>query len=322
MRKRPEALETVRLILEILKRIPKGSKISARELHGQLLSAGLDRDLRTIQRQLQFLSENYDIECDSSSQPYGYRWKPESRGLAAPALTEQESLLLALAHEHLAYQLPASLLNSMGSLFSQAEKKLRTGERAGRERAWLGKVRVVSTSQPLLPPKIAPDVFEAVSQALYDDRWLEVDYVNAARKHRQAKVMPLGLAQQGPRLYLVCRFEGFENERSLALHRIRAARATTLPFDRPKEFNLKRYDDDGRFGFGEGERIRLSFSIARAAGVHLLETPLSKDQEVIDCGETLKVSATVVNSAQLRWWLRGFGKAVSDVAGVALEAAE
>ena len=74
------------------------------------------------------------------------------------------------------------------------------------------------------------------------------------------------LAQQGPRLYLVCRFDGYDNERSLALNRISSAAVSTLGFERPKDFDLQKYDADGRFGFGEGKRISLKFRIKRAAG--------------------------------------------------------
>ena len=184
---------------------------------------------------------------------------------------------------------------------------------ARREREWLAKVRVVSTTQPLLPPKIRPGVFEAVSNALYANRWLRVDYRNAAGKEVKAEVMPLGLAQQGPRLYLVCRFRGFDNERSLAVHRLVSAEVTESTFVRPKDFDLQRYDDDGRFGFGEGKRIRLSFRIDKEAGVHLLESPLSADQAIIDLDTQFEIRATVAETAQLKWWLRGFGDQVSHV---------
>jgi predicted DNA-binding transcriptional regulator YafY len=125
--------------------------------------------------------------------------------------------------------------------------------------------------------------------------------------------MPLGLAQQGPRLYLVCRFPDYDNERSLALHRITSARATAREFERPKEFDLQKYDNDGRFGFGEGKQIRLTFRITKAAGQHLLESPLSLDQQVVELEDHYEISATVVDSARLQWWLRGFGDAVRDV---------
>ena len=116
--------------------------------------------------------------------------------------------------------LPAKLMKSMDGFFTQARSQLGGKDTSKREREWLEKVRVVSTSQPLLPPKIDPTVFDQVSNALYGNQWLEVDYKNAAGKRTSTRVMPLGLAQQGPRMYLVCRFDGYDNERSLALHRI------------------------------------------------------------------------------------------------------
>lgn len=203
----------------------------------------------------------------------------------------------------------------MEGFFTQARKNLGAGGNGSQlEREWPKKVRVVATSQPLLPPKIALDVFEVVSDALYNNRWLTLDYRNAAGEQRKIDVMPLGLAQQGPRLYLVCRYRGYENERSLALHRILSAEMSTLSFARPTEFDLQRYDDDGRFGFGEGERVTLTFCIDRSAGLHLLETPLSKDQKVTELmGDRLEITATVVDSLMLDWWLRGFGAAVSEI---------
>ncbi len=309
MAKRPDTKQTVFLALELLKRIPRARKISAKELHEQL-PADLARDLRTVQRQLDMLADAFDIERDESSKPYGYRWKERAGGLSLPSLTEQESLLLALAEEQLRALLPASLMKSLSGFFLQARRRLNLpGEGSRPEREWLGKVRVVRETQPLLPPKVSLEVFETVSNALYLDRWLALEYVNAGGKPSKGNVMPLGLAQQGPRLYLVARFEAFENERSLAIHRITKAVAGAR-FSRPRSFDLKNYDDDGRFGFGEGRRIRLTFRIRKGEGRHLLESPLSLDQEVTEHSDAFEISATVVESLQLTWWLRGFGEAV------------
>lgn len=224
-----------------------------------------------------------------------------------------------LAEQQLSSLLPAKLMKSMEGFFTQARSQLGDKASTQREREWLQKVRVVSTSQPLLPPKIDPSVFDQVSNALYGNQWLEVDYKNAAGKRTTARVMPLGLAQQGPRMYLVCRFDGYDNERSLALHRILSARASNLTFERPKEFDLKQYDDDGRFGYGEGEHVRLTFRIEKEAGQHLLESPLSVDQQVVELDDAYKITATVVHSEMLEWWLRGFGPAVSSVTKFSLQ---
>ena len=310
MSKRPDTRETVLLALELLKRIPRNRKVSARELHEQL-PEHLGRDLRTVQRQLDMLSDAFDIERDDSSKPYGYRWKERTAGMAMPMLTEQESLVLALAEAHLRNLLPANVMRSMSGFFSQASRQLTVNGKGQREKEWMGKVRVVSTSQPLLAPKLAQGVFEVVSDALFWNRWLILDYRNAANQRSTITVMPLGLAQQGPRLYLVCRYQGFENERSLALHRIGKAEVTAETFERPKDFRLDQYDDDGRFAFGEGKRISLVFRIDAGAGQHLLESPLAVDQQVQKTANGFEISATVVESDQLRWWLRGFGSAVT-----------
>ena len=71
---------------------------------------------------------------------------------------------------------------------------------------------------------------------------------------------------------------------------------------------MAQYDDDDRFGFGSGKTIKLIFRIDKASGLFLTESRLSEDQGVVDLGEQLEFTATVVESARLVWWLRGFGK--------------
>lgn len=313
MSKRSDTKETVLLALELMRRIPRGRKVTAKELHEQLADTAMERDLRTVQRQLEMLSEHFEIERDDRNKPYGYRWKERAKGLALPMLTEQESLLLTLAEQHLRSLLPASLMKSMEDFFVQARTNLGPYTNAKREREWLKKIRVVSTTQPLLPPTIKLGVFEQVSNALYSNQWLAVDYENTTGKRTKADVMPLGLAQQGPRMYLVCRFEGYDNERSLALHRIHSAHASTLCFERPKDFDLEQYDNDGRFGFGEGSRIRITFRVNTETGFHLLESPLSGDQLVKELKDSYEISATVVDTVMLDRWLRGFGNAIWDI---------
>ena len=114
MAKRPDTLETLLLALELLRRIPRKNKITARELQAQLQNAGMDRDLRTIQRMLETFSEHFEIERDDRSKPYGFRWQEASRGMAVSHLTPQESLLLQLAQEHLRNLLPPRLIGPGG----------------------------------------------------------------------------------------------------------------------------------------------------------------------------------------------------------------
>jgi predicted DNA-binding transcriptional regulator YafY len=317
MTKRPNTQETLIFALELLRRIPRKRKISAAQLHQQLKDAGFDKGIRTVQRQLETLSDHFGIEIDKREKPYGYCWNNQSKGLSLPALNEQDSLLLTLAEDYLRNLLPANLMSSMEGFFDQAKYNLHSQydskNQGQREQEWLKKVRIISTTQPLLAPSINSDVFKQVSNALYANKWLTIDYENVSKERKTIKVMPLGLAQQGARLYLVCRYENYDNERSLALHRMKSAKASTLDFKRPEDFDLEKYDNDGRFGFGEGQRIQLSFKISHKAGAHLLETPLSHDQQVKKLEQDYQITAIVVDTEQLTWWLRGFGDAVSDI---------
>jgi predicted DNA-binding transcriptional regulator YafY len=316
MPRRPDNLETLHLSLELLKRIPRQRKIDSRELQTQLKEAGYVRDMRTIQRQLESLCEHFDIERDDTSRPFGYRWKESAPGLSLPGLTEQESLLMTLAEQHLHHQLPASLMKSLQGFFEQARRNLspmHSGEAVARAREWLKKVRVVSTTLPMLPPKIKPEVFEQVSQALYNNCWLEITYTNAAKKRTQAKVMPLGLAQQGVRMFMPCRFEGYDDTRNLALHRIQSATCTNLRFQRPADFDLKTYDDNGRFAFGRGGQVAVHLWIKDELAVLLGESPLATNQVItphVGRKGGSELIATLTDSSLLIWWLRSQGDGV------------
>ena len=313
MAKRPDSNESVLLALELLRRIPRHGKVTADQLHKQLKNAGIERDLRSIQRQLKALSERFEIERDERSKPHGYRWLPSAQALAMPQLSAQESLLLRLAEEHLRNLLPSKLMKSMDGFFKQARRNLAENDNAKLERDWTKKVRVVASTS-LLEPKVRTGILEAASEALYGNRWLKIAYTRADGKATKSNVMPLALVQQENRLYLVCRFENFEDTRNLALHRFKSAEASTLTFERPKDFDLERYEEDGRFRFGDGTKVRLSFNISEDFGRHLLETPLSTDQKTKEQPDgSLRITATVVDTLMLTQWLRGFGDEVWNI---------
>ena len=307
----PQPHSTIQLPLEILRFIPKKGAITAEQVHQKLAELGIKRELRTIQRQMKKLCEQFDIECDERDRPYGYRWKPNAKGIDLPILNEQQSLVLMLAKQYLNGILPASIMSSMEGFFQQAEYNLvyDSHKKSGAE--WLDKVAIAPTSQPLLPAKIEPKIFTEISTALYNNRLLNVHYRNQAGKEHKADVKPLALVQQGAAHYLVVQYED-GNIFHLTLHRFLNATATTFTFERPK-FNLKHYLAEQHFGFGNGKKIRLTFRIGKPYGFHLTETPLSTDQEITDEGDTYLVRATVVESEMLNWWIAKFGKEIEEI---------
>ena len=315
MTQRPNTLDTVLCTIELLRRIPRHRKTSATELRQQLADAGFQRDIRTIQRHLDALCRQFaDLECDTTSKPYGYRWTSHSHGLNLPTLNEQESLLLLLAKQHLAQLLPPSVLSFMEPFFEQAHRKLNVDGSGKPEHEWLDKAAVVPTSQPLLPPKLGEGVLYEASRALYNNCKLKLRYRNQHGYESEHTVLPMALAQQGKVLYLVVYFEGHSDIRHLALHRILWAEAGTLKFVRPPDFDFRRHIEQGAFGFGLRQRIRLRFSISRSVGFHLTETPLSADQSILAESEIhYRFQATLYDSGMLDWWLRKFGDDIWDI---------
>lgn len=301
------------IAMDVLHMIPRVGKISTSDIRERLSALGHHRSDRTLQRLMKTLTARYPIELDDSSKPFGYKWKRDAAGISIPALKLEESLLMLMAEKYLRNLLPPSVTKSMEGLFRQARHNMEGQSNSKLEKRWMDKVCVASTTQQLLPPEINPGVLEAVSSALYFETWLDVDYLNAKEERKSKRVIPLALAQQGSRLLLIVRFEGFSDDRSLALNRMLTACDTGLSHPRVPEFDLKEFTDKGGFGFGKGELINLTFRIERISGQYLIESRLSNDQVVKDLGDQYEISATVLLSEQLIWWLRGFGNRIKVI---------
>lgn len=315
MPKRPSDLDSTFFLLEILRRIPRQPRrITTSEMYSAITDAGFTKDKRSVQRALKKLSDYFTgLECDDRDNEYAYYWLEHAEGLSVSMLSEQQALILKLAEQQLKYLLPANIMSSMEPFFKQAEKIVGAGT-SNPEHQWLGKICSVPTSQPLIPAKVKEDVFTAVSTALFQNKLLHIEYQNQTGKKYKAQIMPLAIAQQGASTYLVARYDGFDDNRLLALHRIKKAELSTFSFERPKDFNLKQYQDEGHLGFGSGGKVKLTFSITRWAGFHLTETPLSKDQITLEESEEhYRFQATVADTDMLEWWIRRFGEDIWDI---------
>ena len=275
--------EDVLVFIHILQIIPLNRWITISEITTQIEAMGYPIHLRTLQRIMKMIREHSDtfpIRVNTATKPYGFQWDGSGRGFHLPLLGPRESLLLRLADEYLHFQLPASALTGLRPLFRDARMSFDARPEA-RTSSWLRKIKVVSPSMPFLPPQIKPTVFEAVTQALLEDRMLAVQYRNVRDRLVEARVMPLGLVQQDVRTYLVCQFEKYTDYRHLALHRIENARIEEEPFERPKTFDLDAYVNAAPFNYAQGRTIRLEILTDDPALVkNLTETPFNRSQRI------------------------------------------
>ena len=302
------------LLLAVLKRIPRKSWVTAQTLREDMLEAGYDISERRMQRMLKAMSDCEDlcIETNRKAKPYGYRQKLPDGDLAMYQMKPNESLLVRLFEEHLRWQLPQRIRSSLTGVFETARKTL--NESSGRSREWMNKVAFVSGTVPMLPPKITERVFMAVSNALYRDSKLEVRYTNSQGAKTSGTVSPLGLVQQEQRLYLICKFDGYDNIRHLALHRISEAEVLDLPAERPRDFSLEKYIASRHLNFSNGRKIKLTLEFTNPATArNLSETPFARDQvlEALPDG-AWRLEAVMDDTVVLDGWIAAW----REIAGI------
>ena len=193
---------------------------------------------------------------------------------------------------------------------------------------WAAKVRVAPPAQPLLPPEppIPPAsedareawhrnqraVRDAVLAALFDNRQCQIEYQQVWRDEpARWTIHPLVYLQRGPAFYLLCTIDDYADVRQLALHRMLSATALDQKARPPANFDPDREVQRAQGMGGDGGPLRLVARFWKRAGLHLLETRLSADQIMGDEDDDhFRLTATVDDTAQLRWWLLSFGSRV------------
>ncbi|MDO8264131.1 MAG: hypothetical protein Q7T21_13050, partial [Gallionella sp.] len=158
-------------MLRAIPRLPR--KIGTSELIARLTSAGFDVDLRTIQRDLNNLSEVLPLGSDQSK-PQGWGWLPNAGQFDIPGLEPQAALAFHMAETHLRSVLPASTLETLRPWFNTARAVL--DEHGNGLAKWPKKIRVLPRGLPQKVPVIRAEVQAAVYQAVLQDSKLSILY--------------------------------------------------------------------------------------------------------------------------------------------------
>ncbi len=306
-------------MLRLIPRYP--GKVTTSQLRQSLGNQGFEVTARTLQRDLQELSRLFPLTVDEREKPFGWSWQRDARSFDLPGMTIPEALTWAMAEQHLKTMLPVSIMEHLLPHFQAARHRLDGEPQPKHGRAWMDKVRTVPPNQPLLPPQISEAVHREISNALLHEKQAEVRYRKKGQEQISIyRIHPLGLIQRGPVIYVYCRLFNYEDARLLALHRIEEAKVLEEDAIYPEGFNLDSMAERGVWNFGAGEKIQITLRFTAEAGEHLKETLLSGDQEIEESADGfLTVKATVPDTPQLRWWIRGFGDQVEIQDEIAVE---
>ena len=305
-------------MLRVIPRYP--AKITARQVRESLENQDFEVTKRTIERDLQSLSQAFPLVCDDRDKPFGWSWQKNAPAFDLPGLSDSEALAVKLTEQYLTPLLPASVLSELSQHFKAATQRLNGLPRRPKTATWPAKVRSVPPTQPLIPPTIKPDVQRIIYEALLLDRQIEAVYVRRGDpKPVKYTLHPLAIVQRGAATYLVSTVFHYMDVRLFPLHRFQKVEMLDEPVQQLREFDLDKYIASGAFGFGDGKKIKLEALFTHDAAEHLYETPLSADQVLRPQNKDYtKLVATVPNTQQLMWWLLGFGASVEVLKPAAL----
>ena len=298
-------------MLELIPRRQPG--LTASELNARLADRDFEIDLRTVQRDLNYLSSVYAI-LSEGERPQRWFWAPDAAALSLPAQDSHSALMWRLIEEHLRPLLPRAIQRDAEPQFAAARAYLGTlGE--GKVARWKERVRVIPRAFQLQVPEIPADVMTAIQDALFQGCQLQVEYRSrGAGRSKSSRTHPLGLVMRDGIVYILATIEDYTDLRQLVAHRIDSASLIDEPVREPSGFDLDEYIASGGFSYVESGPIRLVVRVDAYAAEHLLESPISSDQtaRTLDDGR-VEFMATVVDTKQLRWWLTGFGDALEVV---------
>jgi predicted DNA-binding transcriptional regulator YafY len=295
------------LMLQNLPRAPL--RTTAADIADRLAGEGHRISKRSVERDLQTLSEVFPIECDDRSKPYGWSWMRNAPSFSLPGMSPLQAMVLKTAEVHLKGLLPASQLAELKPLFHQASQTLGTKPNREGLAAWPRSIAVVPATLPFIPPEIDAEVLRTIHQALIDQRQARITYQpRATKQNKTYAIHPIGLIQRGSVSYLACTVEDFDDPRLLAMHRIRKAEALDAAARKQPPEVMEAAKGMVSSGFSDRGPIKLVMRMASDAIAHIEENRLSADQTISETEDPdwMLVKATVNDTEQLRWWLFGY----------------
>jgi predicted DNA-binding transcriptional regulator YafY len=303
----------------ILRMIPRNRRIATTEILSRLQSEyGIETTLRTIQRDLNDLARSeFPLECDDN-RPAGWSWRKDAAAFDIPNMDIVTALTFKLAEKHISRMLPQGVLTALKPYIKTAHERLKQTSESTLSR-WPDKVKVVSRNLNMIPPTVPEEISSAVYSALLEERRFTARYRTVSGKNKDHEVNPLGMAFVDGLTYLIASLNEHIDPVLLLLHRIKSVTLLDKAATSPDGFDLDEYIAK-ELKFPVGGDICLKVSFSNASDVQrVAEAPIAQDQ-AIDKREdgSFELSATIENTMQLHWWLRGFGDRVEVLAPEAL----
>ena len=302
-------------LLKLLPSRPPGK--TANHLCNELELAGHQVDLRTVQRDLNELSRIFPIKCNDVSKPFGWYWMPGAK-VNFPGIELAEAVSLGLLENLLRQLIPQTFVASLEGRFAAASEKLKALPKNPFAK-WTDLVRYLPPGLPMQKPNVDSEVSRAVQEALLQQQQLKVTYRSpGAEVSKELLLHPLAIIQQGERSYLLATTFAYPSVLYYALHRMQTVEILDFQAERPTGFSLDGFLANSGGQFGGGKMISLKANLADSLAEILRETPISPDQKLTTRSGKITLTATVIDSWQLHFWILSQGPRITVLNPVTL----
>ena len=302
---------------QVLSQLQRNRWVGTTHVYEQLMLAGFDISLRTVQRDLNALAKRFPIEKNNAN-PQGWRWCDDAPLQSLPHMNLSQAVAFNMVEANLTQLLPPAILDELFPWFDLARRQLKNSKVT---HSWIDRVRIEPATQPLIAPHIDLHSKDNIYHALFYQLQIQACYTRSNKSEASEYTLnPIAIIQRGVIIYLLAtRTDDAEAIiRTFALHRFASVELLETAAQTPDSFQLDSYLDAGSMGFthpllsqlpDHGKNTAIELHFTRKAGRSLTESKLSSDQTVtINDDNTLTITATVNMTSQLVWWLRGFGK--------------
>jgi predicted DNA-binding transcriptional regulator YafY len=313
--------DTLFRYLALLQLIPRApGRTSTTALKEKLEERGFYIDTRSLQRDLRDrLSLHFPLICDDTQKPYRWYFDRDFQ-CHLPALDVPSALTLVLAEEYLTGLLPPVVVGQLSPQFTDARRLLDDLSTNGLSQ-WAQKVRAIPNGKALIPAELEEDTWQTVSQALLEQKTIEVTYLSrTTESEKDLTLHPQGIVSRHSVTYLLAQVEGFDDLRQFALHRVKQAKVSNVAWQAKEGFDIDAYIQGGAFGYRQGaNNVTLEAEIARPVAWLLQETPLTETQSIVPLpsSEWYHLTASVPDDQQTLWWLMGMGANIKVTAPTA-----
>ena len=197
-----------------------------------MVEFGVDR--KTAWRDIEWMKNRKRLPIDYHDRRHGYFLNGPAPKVPAMAVTEREMFELYVFHQAVAHYRGTPLEQRLERFFRRFTRQL-----DNEEQFTLEDLGEVLSFRPFAPDEADARLFELVTRAVRERRWLRFDYRKPGEKKAEARrVKPYHVLEHGGRWYLLAYNPMRHEVRTYVLGRMREAAVMEERFERPRDFDV------------------------------------------------------------------------------------